>query len=333
MTSLKLNGINAIKVMAANHFGLDKLTFDKRIEWFDQHETLMIHDDSITVPAGAEKPILMAKALAAYADACNGIPTGYLCELDATASGIQIMAALSGCTATALEVNMIIPDQRRDLYTTVAEQMTTIVHHPISRQKVKKPVMTHYYNSMETPKLYMSKTELNAFYEVLENNFEGAEEVMRIINDCWDPHALYHRWTLPDGHVARVKTMTYKQGKTHIDDFDIDLDYVYWINEGNHNYRSLAPNVIHSIDGYVAREMVRKAKILGFELCHIHDCFMFHPNYMEQVIDNYRQIMADIASSNLLDAILTEITGKPVVLQKTTNVLPSYIQKSTYMLS
>lgn len=333
MTSQKLNGIPAIKIMAANHFGHDKLTFDERISWFDMHESLMIQGEDITVLPGAEKPILMAKALAAYVDAKAGVPTGYLCELDATASGIQIMAALSGCIATAMEVNMLKPNQRRDLYTTVAEQMSIIIKKPVDRKKVKKPVMTHYYNSVETPKAYMNQDELNAFYQVLDSNFEGAEEVMQMINECWNPNALFHQWTLPDGHVARCKTMTYKHGLGHIDKYDIDLDYVYWVNEGNHNYRSLAPNVIHSIDGYVAREMVRRAKKLGYELVHIHDCFMFHPNYMDETTELYRDIMAEIASSNLLADILTEITGTPVAIQKTTNMLPASIKSSTYMLS
>ena len=334
---MRLNGENAIKIMAANHYGLDKLTWQERIQWFDRNRLGMIRHvhDSIrfNIPKEAEKPILLTKALIAYTDAREGKATGYMCELDATASGIQIMAALSGCMNTAYEVNMVEPDERKDLYNRVAELMEAILGYHIDRNKVKKPVMTHYYNSKKTPQMYLNEEELIAFYQVLENNFEGAEQVMTAINNCWDETALYHQWTLPDGHVARCKTMTHKHGEYYVPEFDTTLDYVYWINEGNSNFRSLAPNVIHSIDGYVAREMVRRAKALGFQLCHIHDCFMFHPNYFENVTQMYRDILREIAESNLLQDILSEITDTSYHIKKSTNALPGLIAKSSYMLS
>jgi len=332
--SQSLNGINAVKIMVANHYGYDRLTFEERIDWFYHTEEQMIDRfGEITVPVEADKPILMAKALIAYTDAIQGHMSGYLCELDATASGIQIMAALSGCRNTAYEVNMVEPLVRKDLYQTVATEMGDITGHEVHRAKVKKPVMTHYYNSKETPRIYLNKEELDAFYQVLEANFEGAEQVMQAINECWDSSALSHQWTLPDGHVSRVRTMTYKHGNSFIPEYDIDLDYVYWVNEGNHNYRSLAPNVIHSIDGYIAREMVRRAKQQGYELCHIHDCFMFHPNYFEETCQLYRDIMAEIAESTLLSDILSEITGKKIMITKTTEYLGDSIRNSRYMLS
>ena len=333
MTQQIFTGIEAIKIMAANHYGLDKETFQHRIKWFDENEKAMIGEGVITTPGEAEKPILMAKALNAYYDAKNGNPTGYLCELDATASGIQIMAALSGCANTAYEVNMVDPENRIDAYNNVAAKMTRLIDERVERSEVKKPVMTHYYNSKETPKLYLSTKKLNAFYEVLEGAFTGAEEVMEAINNCWNPSALAHTWTLPDGHVAHCRTMTYKKGETYVPEYDIDLEYVYWVNEGNHNYRSLAPNVIHSIDGYVARQMVRRAADRGFELVHIHDCFMFHPNYFNDVTEMYRQILAGIAEWNLLADILSEITGKKVFVEKSTSTLPELIRDSQYMLS
>ena len=333
MNQQQFTGLEAIKIMCANHYGLDKETFQHRIKWFDENKKRMVFEGEIITPIEAEKPILMAKALSAYHDAVNGIPSGYMCELDATASGIQIMAALSGCVNTAYEVNMINPDERVDLYNNVAASMTERIDERVERSDVKKPVMTHYYNSKETPKLYLNTKKLQAFYKVLEGKFTGAEEVMQAINNCWNPSALAHTWTLPDGHVAHCKTMTYKKGETYIPEYDIDLEYVYWVNEGNHNFRSLAPNVIHSIDGYVARQMVRRAADRGFELVHIHDCFMFHPNYFNDVTEMYRQILAGIAEWNLLANILSELQGKKISITKSSEFLPAYIRDSQYMLS
>lgn len=90
-------------------------------------------------------------------------------------------------------------------------------------------------------------------------------------------------------------------------------------------------NVIHSIDGYIAREMVRKAP---FELAHIHDCFLFNPNHLQQVSALYREIMANIAKSDIFADILRQITGNSSLqITKLSNDLDQDILKSSYMLS
>ena len=92
----KYTGYEYIKIDLANTFGLDKLTFDKRIAWTDKHI------DELPLKAKeAESPILFAKAMKALEDAKNGIATGYIMSLDATASGLQVLACFMGCYETA----------------------------------------------------------------------------------------------------------------------------------------------------------------------------------------------------------------------------------------
>ena len=67
---------------------------------------------------------------------------------------------------------------------------------------------------------------------------------------------------------------------------------------------------------------------------HVHDCFMFNPNYLQEVSKTYREIMANIATSDLFGNILRQITGNgSLKVTRTNNNLAADILKSEYMLS
>tara|TARA_B110000459_G_C16424294_1_gene408878 strand:- start:491 stop:841 length:351 start_codon:yes stop_codon:yes gene_type:complete len=105
----------------------------------------------------------------------------------------------------------------------------------------------------------------------------------------------------------------------------------FYKQQKSNNFRSLCPNIIHSIDGYVAREMIRKAP---FQLSHIHDCFVFSPDHLQEVAQLYREIMAEIARSSILQDILRQLTGDAnLVITKYSNNLDEAILDSSYMLS
>jgi hypothetical protein len=308
-------------IAIANHAGKDKLTWKKRIDWVTKQDIDNIKWD---------KPILGRKALRALKDTCKGKPTGYVMSLDATSSGIQIMAVISGCRETAKYVNCINPNVRYDLYTEVAKMMNKKLKERLPRPIVKEITMTHFYNSEAEPKKLLTEKQLEVFYEVITGLLPGAEQVMQTINECWNSDADHHSWVMPDGHTVYVPIVE------SISNVYTDPKYgeipLTWIQQNkSNNYRSLCPNVIHSIDGYIAREMVRKCK---FQLYHVHDCFMFNPNYLQEVSKTYREIMAGIAKSDLFGNILRQITGNSSLkVTRTNNNLAVDILKSEYMLS
>jgi len=77
--------------------------------------------------------------------------------------------------------------------------------------------------------------------------------------------------------------------------------------------------------------MIRRC---DFQLSHIHDCFVFNPNYLQKVCKAYREIMAEIAKCDLLRDILRQITGNPnLQVEKASTDLDIYIYNSSYMLS
>ena len=87
------------------------------------------------------------------------------------------------------------------------------------------------------------------------------------------------------------------------------------------------------IDGYVVREMVRRAHAQGFEILTIHDSFWCHPNYVQNMRQNYLDILIEIADSDLLSDILSEITGEPIKVIKRSNNLAQLMKDAEYALS
>ena len=331
-----ITNLDNVKIAVANHAGHDKMTWDERVSWFDKQ---VIFDTE-----SFDEPILGAKALRAYDDARKGHKSGFVMSIDATASGLQIMSALSGCKETARVCNMINTGNREDVYQMIADKMNILLKSIINntfnssdyvtRKDVKKPCMTTFYNSLANPKEAFNEAQLEAFYETLDGLMPGAMSVMETINEFWQYGSDVHQWTLPDGHVARVPVTEMADTRIEIDELKHrTFTYRYEKQQPSKNFRSLVANIVHSVDGYVAREMVRKCHSMGIELVHIHDCFVFSPDYLQAVSEAYRETLASIADSDLLSDILSELCGQYVPVTKLSNDLSNDILNSEYMLS
>jgi len=317
----KITNLSNLHIAIANHAGKDKLTWEERENWFLSQKV-----DDISW----KEPILGRKALRALEDTKAGKPSGYVMSLDATSSGLQIMAVISGCKETAKLVNCLDPNKRYDIYTEVANLMNVHLSTPIRRIIAKEVTMTHFYNSRAQPKSLLSKTELPVFYEVIDGLFPGAEDVMSGINACWNPEADHHTWIMPDRHTVYVPVVKGTDIMYSDTEFG-DIPFRYNNQTSSDDFRSLCPNVIHSIDGYIAREMVRRC---DFQLSHVHDCFVFSPDHLQEVTAMYREIMAEIAKSNIFEDILQQITNNSTIkVNKLSNDLHTYILNSNYMLS
>lgn len=324
----EFTGLEYLQIDIANTFGMDKTTWSDRLDWFSDNQ-----NDLDNLADKADKPVLFGKAVRAYQSAVAGEPIGHIMYMDATASGLQIMAALSGCLETAEKVNMIDPLVRRCPYTESADLMNDELDqdNQVTRQDIKLPLMSHYYNKFYQESF--NENQLDTFYRVLQNSFQGAEAVKNKINEFWDKKALNHTWILPDGHVAFVPVVEVVNSKIEVDELDhTTFTYRYKKNIPSRRSTSLAPNIIHSIDAYVCREMIRRGYEKKIPVVPIHDAFGSHANNMNTVRELYREIMTEIAASNLLENILKQL-GLNRPLSKFSYSLDKYIIQSEYMLS
>ena len=70
-----------------------------------------------------------------------------------------------------------------------------------------------------------------------------------------------------------------------------------------------------------------------FALVTVHDEFKAHPNNLNAVRWQYRELMAEIAQSMVLDDLLSQVHGRPGVFPKMTYDLADHIRGSNYALS
>src|SRR5690606_20886908 len=68
-----------------------------------------------------------------------------------------------------------------------------------------------------------------------------------------------HAWKLPDGFDAKVKVMVKETARIEVDELDhATFTYEYYVNEGERTGRANVANVIHSIDAFILRELLRR---------------------------------------------------------------------------
>ena len=326
----EFTGTAYLKIDIANNYGLDQLKWNDRIHWVNNNEP-NLEDLSYQ----AKHPILFRKAVRAMRIVQKGCPTNHIMGLDATASGLQILAALSGCHSTARAVNLINTGKREDVYQFTADYMNSLPDVSVTKAIIKKPLMVVFYGSTAQPKaIFGEGPALIAFYNVLKEQLTGAYELMQIFQQYWNSFGTYHAWRLPDGHVARVPVVKTLEKNIEVDECDhMRFAYRAQVIEPKVTSRALAANIVHSIDGWIVRQMVRAADQQGFWLAPIHDCFYTSPNNMNQVRRNYLIIMEWLANNSQVSAILSDIAKRKVVYTPRSTNLGTLIRDSEYALS
>lgn len=387
-----------LKIDVASNFGLDKKDWDERIAWFDENE-----DQLEKLLPAADEPALFYAGIQAYRKTLKGEPTGYPVSLDAASSGLQLLAVLTGCEASASLCGVVSTGHRADAYTIIYNAMCQEIgdNAKIARDDCKQAIMTSLYSSSAIPKKVFGEGEqLKVFYETMEAMAPGAWSLNQGLQSLWQPYALSHDWVLPDNFHAHVKVNDTVTQFIQVENAPVGVDIT--VNQGTKEGRSISPNIVHSIDGMIVREMHRRchydsekllvlignlmisdkrhvfgtrtvtagdklvvrlwdlyeasgflsARILdylcpenmglvdltairklihslpekSFPLISIHDCFRCHPNYANDMRRQYNQILSDIAKSDMLSFIASQITGKHIPVTKMADISATVLE-------
>jgi len=248
-----------LQINLANHYGLDKEQFEDRIAWVKENNAVLEHR-TLT----ANDAFRYRAALLAYRDVQTGKPIGYLVGLDAAASGIAILGALTGCKTTAANTG-ITGTRRRDIYGKCTKVMSDLLGADVEvdRDPVKKALMTSYYGSKAKPKEVFGEDtpELQAFYEAAETVAPGANALKEILLMAWQPYADLHEWIMPDGFHVRLPVLQTMESRLEVDELDhTTIKMLYEDNIGTERGLSLVANVTHSCDSLMVREVGRRCK-------------------------------------------------------------------------
>jgi hypothetical protein len=74
------------------------------------------------------------------------------------------------------------------------------------------------------------------------------------------------------------------------------------------------------VDPKVIQGLVNSLPRKPFPMISIHDCFRVHPNYGNDLRRQYNQILSDIAASDMLAFLASQVTGTPVTVTKSANI-------------
>lgn len=250
----RFTALEYLKIDIANSWGHDKLTWDQRIAWFDKHSANMAE-----MINEAEEPALFYAGCKAYNDALNGVASGYMISLDATSSGLQLLAVLTGDRLASELCNVVSTGKRKDAYTVIYDRMLAIINDTskITRDDTKQAIMTSLYSSRAMPKkIFGEGALLDIFYNTMATAAPGAWELNEAMLGLWNSNADSHDWVLPDNFHVRVKVMDRITETVHFlnEKFEVHRS----INRPTKEGRSLGANTTHSIDGMIVREITRR---------------------------------------------------------------------------
>lgn len=233
-----------LQIGLANAFGLDKLGFQDRIDRILSSE--IGTEDAPT----AEEP---AYALAML-DGLSGNHRVRV-HLDATASGTQILAAFANCKKSGTHCNLF-GEARQDAYTNAWKAMG--MTDTIPRSDVKRAFMTAAFGSRKVPREALGEQNLPAFYEMYQREFPGVWGVLNYIQGLWQSEVHSHRWTMPDG----FEVIQWNNGlqEEEVTLFGQQVKVRKQVHTQERRGISLAANVTHSTDGFICREMVKRAQ-------------------------------------------------------------------------
>lgn len=250
----QFTGKQYLQMDIANHFGLDKEDWDVRLQWFESHKDVL---DGMLKQA--EVPAQYFAAVAAWHEVQKGNPIGYPIALDATASGMQILACLTGDRRAAQLCNVVNMGRRMDAYTEVYKYMLMKAgaQGRVTRDMVKTGVMTSLYNSEAEPKrVFGTGILLTKFYETMEEELPAVWELNQYYKAIWDCTRSTYEWVLPDNFHVVCKVTDYINEKVLF--LGEHFDVVTKVHGPTAEGRSLSANTTHSIDGMIVREIGRR---------------------------------------------------------------------------
>ena len=310
---LDVHGIIALSNYIASLAGLDKETDEKKREWFKHNEYRLERFES-----QSEEPHLYCQAVKAWRNREN--PTGFMVEVDATQSQIQLLSILLKSKKIAQTCN-VAPrydasgnQLKADAWQEIADAMTDILKGKVYRGQVKRSAMILLYGAGERRIKQQLQEDFaiddataiyQIFMEAIQRVFPGMVELMSAINGLWNREWKERSFYMPDGFKVTMKptgsewvdfklfgkiSITAKCSGTTLDDHPL---FVF-------------VNLIHAIDSYIIREIVRRA---SFDLYTIHDAVRVHPNDAGKVQLLYKQILIEMLQQPILANFIKDLTG------------------------
>lgn len=300
-------------------------TFEKKT-WNERYAHFLSLDlDDPKIFKKASNPIGLRAALIAYEKAKKGEPSGYMISLDACSSGLQILSLLVSCP-TSFNLCGGNSESCKSAYTIIYDAMN--LHGALTAKQVKDTIMTSLYGSTAMPESTFGEN-IQLFYETMQTMAPGAWDLNLGLQELWDEvKGATYEWVLPDNFHACIETMD----KENIPFKFLDEDYSVpvKVNKRPDFHKGLGPNLIHSIDGLVVREMFRRCMFNPATITRVMEAYHAdvhgsHGKSAEMVMtlwDHYKE--TGFLSVRILDYIYQDTIGlvDPQIILKLMSTMP-----------
>jgi len=319
-----------LRFQVATTYGLDKETLDERLSWSyrSEHEIELIATDPIgNIPLweGAEEPWQFLAACDEFYHCVikrDRISTGLCVAIDATCSGLQILAGLAKDKSTAELVNVLPSDKPQDAYKVIAE--TSKPNIPLKlrpnwdRKCTKRTVMTIPYNAkpfsnrsyireaLKDKELEVDKEELtqtvNAVRDAMNVIVPGPMRVMKWIesevSNAIKRGATELEWVTPSGFVVSQRIFKKEFERITLQvlgqcNMKVGTGDSSEVDKARHK-AATAPNLIHSLD---ASLLCLSALDFNHPIALIHDSVLCRATDMSElsriVREKYMHLFAE----------------------------------------
>jgi DNA-directed RNA polymerase len=323
-------GMDWIKFQLATTYGLDKATMQERLDWVEKKENRELVHRVWSDPIGniadwenADEPWCFLAACVEWYELHyeHRDETHLPVAVDATCSGLQILAGLAKDASTARMVNVIGSDKPQDAYATIASRSIDAIPDRLKphwdRKVTKRCVMTIPYNAkpfsnrsyirdaFKEKGVDVDKEELtkcvNAVRAAMNVVVPGAMSVMKWIETeiarAIRSGADEIKWTTPSGFNVRQRLMKTKSTviqtqlmgrcEIHVAGAETGVDL-------KHHKNATAPNLIHSLDASLLHMAVMN---FNAPIALIHDSVLCRATDMCKlstlVRDTYMRLFAE----------------------------------------
>jgi DNA-directed RNA polymerase len=284
-------GVYWLAIRLANTFGMDKLSFADRVKWVEEHEEAII--DTAENPLDnvwwhqADEPwqfLATCKEWAGFVDQGPDFISHLPIPIDGTCNGLQHLSAMGRDLAGAAAVNLTASEERRDVYTDVAQAVAAAVaidagrgipealawHGKVDRKVVKRAVMTTPYGvtahgissqiindgftrGLDGDRLALANYMRARIQDALAGTVRSAVDIMQWLRDSAElvaraGHPL--TWPTPAGSLVtqEYRLMTDQRVNTLMGVFHLARPNVKAELDARKQKVSTPPNVIHSFD-------------------------------------------------------------------------------------
>jgi DNA-directed RNA polymerase len=329
--------------------GNDKEPIDKRWEWTNNNLSLIaaVATDPIgnlSTWEGMDEPWQFLAACDEYYHCVIKRDRQYTSlpvAVDATCSGLQILACLARDKSTARLVNVLPSEKPQDAYKVIAEEakphVPECIRPHMDRKTTKRTVMTVPYNAkpfsnrgyirdaLKEKGVEVEKEDLTATVKAVRNAMNvvvpGPMRVMKWIESevgkAIDRGLKELQWVTPSGFVVTQKLMKKNVkrielqllGKCNVFVATGDKDEV----DKNHHKNATAPNLIHSLD---ASLLHLSAIRFDNPISLIHDSVLCRATDMSALSAIVRETYVHLAEQDYLKSWASQIgaeTEPPII--------------------